>query len=423
MELFKQFSIYTLTTFLVAGIPFLLLPVLTRYLSPEDYGTLSLMNSIIRVAIPFVTLGGVYAITLEYFKVEKPAFSEYFSSVWFLQLGAFVFVLLLFFLFGKALGDFFNLPYNWLIVIPFLCLFSISEEIALALLRNENKPKTYGILRVTKVIIEISLTLFLVIGLSMNWKGRLLSWIIVVFLFFIGAAFWFYRQDLLHFKKIKKKSITAALSFGLPLIPDQLSTFFLNASDRFFIARLENLDEVGLYSVGSQIGTIILILVFGFILTFGPYQFNIMKEGTYEGKIKIVQISIIFLIVLAFAILAVYLFSPIIFYLIDVRYVESAQYVIWIAGGYFFWGIYCLAQQYFLFEKKTKVLMYLTIGAILLNLILNYFLVVKFGTIGAAYSTTISYIFLGIVAIFISNKFYPMPWKTGIIRLCEIPFK
>lgn len=205
MNLLKQFSIYTLTTFLVAGIPFLLLPVLTHYLTPEDYGILSLMNSIIRVAIPFVTLGGVYAITLEYFKLEESDFRSYFSSVWFLQLGAFVLVLVLFLIFGQYLSNSFNLPYNWLLIIPFLCLFSISEEIALALLRNENKAKTYGILRVTKALVEISLTLFLVIGLSMDWKGRLLSWVIMVFIFFVGAVLFFYKRKLLRFDLVKKK--------------------------------------------------------------------------------------------------------------------------------------------------------------------------------------------------------------------------
>lgn len=200
------------------------------------------------------------------------------------------------------------------------------------------------------------------------------------------------------------------MAFGLPLIPDQLGTFFLNASDRFFIAKMENLNEVGLYSVGSQIGTLILLLVFGFILSFGPYQFGAMKRGTHIDKVKIVKISYMFLFSLLIIIIFLYYLSPYVFYLLDPIYSNANQYVVWIAFGYFFWGVYCLAQQYFLFEKKTKSLMGLTVSAIILNLILNYFLVSKYGTIGAAYSTTISYAVVGLIAIIKANRMYPMPW-------------
>ena len=298
MNLLKSFSIYTLTSFLVAGIPFLLLPVITHYLTPEDYGVLSLLNSITRFAIPFVTIGGVYAISLEYFKKEKLDFRNYFSSVWFLQFSAFLVVLALFILLGAVLGEALSLPYLWLLLIPFLGLFSISEEIALVILRNEDKAVTYGVLRITKVVIEISLTLFFIIGLSLNWKGRILSSAIVASFFFIGAVCFFYKKNLLQIKQVNRKDILLALSFGLPLIPDQLGSFLLNISDRFFIVKMESLAEVGIYSIGSQIGMVVLILCQAFFLGFSPFQFKSMKEGSMEAKIKIVQISIGFMFVL-----------------------------------------------------------------------------------------------------------------------------
>ena len=112
-----------------------------------------------------------------------------------------------------------------------------------------------------------------------------------------------------------------------------------------------------------------------------------------------------------------YLATPFIFYWLNEEYSGGAKYVIWIALGYFFRGIYFLAVQYFMFENKTKIIMYLSSGAIVLNLFLNYFLIDIFGTIGAAYATTISFASLGIISILLSNYIYPMPWYFGLKTL------
>ena len=82
MKLFKTFSTYTIIGFLNAGIGFLLLPVLTRYLTPSDYGVISLMNTYVLILMPIVGLSTSSFISVEYYnsKIPPGEFKHLFSS-------------------------------------------------------------------------------------------------------------------------------------------------------------------------------------------------------------------------------------------------------------------------------------------------------------------------------------------------------
>jgi len=387
-----------------------MLPILTLYLSPKDYGILALISSSIRVIIPFMSLGGIYAVSFEFFKKSREEFQELFSSVIAIQFFSFFIILSISLLLSELLGSYFNIPRIIFVLAPCLALFSILEETVLVLLRNLNEIIKFSVWRIGKVSLEIALTVYFVIFLKMNWEGRILSMSIVLSLLFLGAIYVFLKQNYLHIKKVCKKQISYLLLFGIPLIPDQLSMFALSMSDRFFIAKLENITEVGLYSVGSQIGMIIAVLISAFLTGFVPFQIRSLKKSTYIDKVNIVKISYLFLGGLIFVIGFLVLFTPYIFSFLGKEFEGGQQFVFWIASGYFFWAIYVLGQQYFLFLNKTKYLMYLSLFIIILNLGLNILLIKKYGTIGAAYSTTISYAIIGFLGYFLAQKVLPMPW-------------
>ena len=85
---------------------------------------------------------------------------------------------------------------------------------------------------------------------------------------------------------------------------------------------------------------------------------------------------------------------------------EQIGYVIMI----FVWISAYLALRQNVKVKKTKVIALITLVAVLTNLVLNYFLIKEFGTLGAAYSTLISYAVIAAITFIIANKTFPMPW-------------
>lgn len=411
MNLAKQSSIYTLTSFIVAGIPFLLLPVLTDYLTPKDYGIISLFNSSVRVIMPFITVGIITSISLEFFKLKKAEFVSYFSSVLIIPVIAFFLVLIGTAFFGQYFADLIGVDsIIWVFLIPLLALFSTSEEVALIILRNQKKAFSFGMVKILKAIFEISLSLYLIIVLSFQWEGRIYSWTITAAIASFCSLYFFKKSKLFKIRKIRKTQVLSALAFGLPLIPERISVFVLNISDRFFIAEMEGVDEVGTYAVGSQIGMVILILTGALLQSFIPFQYEKMKLKTRVSKIEIVRFSYVLMGVLLVVFFFLVILTPTIFSFINERFVDAQQFVFWIGLGYLFEAVYNLFYQYLLFHKRTRLIALITLISVFINLILNYVFINWFGTIGAAYATLFSYGFVSTIAFIVSNKIEPMPW-------------
>jgi O-antigen/teichoic acid export membrane protein len=107
MKYFKQFSLYTFVGFFTAGISFLLMPYLSHYIDPAGYGILSMVNSLVTILIPLIGLTATGFITVEYYKVkDKKEFTSIFSSVQAIPVLPGLLILIISFLFLKALPGF-----------------------------------------------------------------------------------------------------------------------------------------------------------------------------------------------------------------------------------------------------------------------------------------------------------------------------
>ena len=123
----RSVSLYTVVGFLNAGISFLLLPVLTAYLDPADYGVISLVNVYVSVLLPIVGLSTAGYVAVEYYNPAFPKedFASLFSSVRVIPLVGIALLLIVFVLGQSFLPGLMELPSGayWMIV-P-LTLFSL----------------------------------------------------------------------------------------------------------------------------------------------------------------------------------------------------------------------------------------------------------------------------------------------------------
>jgi len=90
--LIKSLSIYTMTSLVNAGLPFLLLPVLTKYLSVEEYGLLAIIQVFISLTLPLITVNIMSTMQLEYHKLNKEDFATLVSSVLLIPVLSFIFI-------------------------------------------------------------------------------------------------------------------------------------------------------------------------------------------------------------------------------------------------------------------------------------------------------------------------------------------
>src|SRR4051812_328775 len=82
MKILQAVSLYTFVGVIGAGINFFVMPVLSHYLLPADYGTLSLFNTYITILIPVVSLCAYSLLSVDYYKEKnRKVFGARFTSI------------------------------------------------------------------------------------------------------------------------------------------------------------------------------------------------------------------------------------------------------------------------------------------------------------------------------------------------------
>lgn len=414
MKYFRQFSVYTLVGFFGAGISFLLMPYLSYFLKPAEYGILSMVNSVVTILIPLIGLTAAGIISVEYYKQkDKKEFASLFSSVQFIPIIPFLFLIVMAILLADPVARFLEIPVQKSYWIPLSCviaLLTIYFETLTGYNVTEQKPGYFAFFNILKIVTEVTLTILFITQWGYGWEGRLYAWLISSLVLFLAGFIYFRKQYLLSFS-ISKKYIRTALLFGLPLILHVVGKFVINQSDRVFITKMVSIDEAGIYNIGYQVGMIMLLLVNAMGNFMQPFLFERLASLTESAKRQIVKTSYVIIGTLLIILVVITVATPTFFtWLVDESYAKGTRYVFWVGLSYFFWGVYIIFAGYIFYSGKTGILGVLAIVNVVLNILLNYFLIKAFGPMGAAYATCISFFVVSVIIVWKANRLYPLPW-------------
>jgi len=411
-KLVKNISLFTLFNVINSAIPFLLLPLLTTYLSPEDYGLVDIFYNISLIATPIIGLSVVQSISRYYF--EDIDMSRFVTTVFLVLIGfgvLFIIVSILFSIAGATFLESYDIPPFLVVFAIVYTLFTQIGEIVLTLWRVSYDTLKFGFFRITKTAMDLGFSVLLIVGFKMGWEGRIFPQLSMAVLFGIIAVIILYRKGYLLKSKYNKAYRENALSFSLPLIFHSLGGHIIGFSDRFFILFLLGLGNVGVYSVAYQIGMVIALLQNSFNQAWVPFFFEKLKEDDELEKRKIVKITYGYFGLLIGIVVIFYLATPIIYrYFIGSAFTAGIGVVLWILMGYAFNGMYKMVVNYLFFLKKTKWIAFATLGSAAINLGLNYVLIKKNGIEGAAQATTITFFILFLTVFMWSKNAYKMPW-------------
>jgi len=415
-KLFKNTFIYTGSNVINKTIPFFLLPIMTRYLTPTDYGIVATFNVLLAVMIVFVGLSMHGAINVNFFKLNKDEHKKYIGNVFSILFSSFVLVFIIVYILKSYFSFFSKFPENWIPYIVVAALFQSIFAITLVLWQVEQKSLPYGLFQISRTILNVSLSVVFVVLLCWGWQGRILGVIITSVIFGLLSIFIIYKREYIKFS-FSKKYIKDALFFGIPLIPHALGGWITTGVDRIFINSMVGVAETGIYTVGYQVGMIIGLLAHSFNLAWFPFLFEKLKENNYSTKVKIVKFTYLYDVCLIFAALALSFIAPYFLkFLVSKNFYFAYKYVLWIALGYAFQGMYFMVVNYIFYVKKTYILAWITFTSAGINIILNYFFIKANGAIGAAQATTITFFVKFIMVWILSTKVYQMPWNLRKIK-------
>jgi O-antigen/teichoic acid export membrane protein len=257
----------------------LLLPVYTRYLSPADYGTVETLIALTTVLVITLRLGISNAFIRFYFDSPEPAERRRVlrTSFWF-TMGMATLGLALGLLFCREISSvlFGSSGEAEIVAAAFVGLWAqMNYEQLTALFRVEERSVAFVTASLANIAITIGATLLLVVRLDQGPLGVIVGGFtgtLVVYVALLG-----YRREQLGLQ-FDRELLRRMNRFGLPLVPSALFLWVTNFSDRFFLLKLADAEEVGLYSIGVRIASAMVLILTAFRMSWPAFAYSIEDD-------------------------------------------------------------------------------------------------------------------------------------------------
>ncbi|MBN1185607.1 MAG: oligosaccharide flippase family protein [Bacteroidales bacterium] len=383
-DLFRSLSIYTFVGFVQKTFPFLLLPFLTRILTPADYGIIAMFATVKSFFGPFLGLGSISAVERYYFDKKEIDFPVFLSNVLLIVFGTTIIFGFLLLLLGNQFTLLTKIPKQFLWIVIVVSFGTVINRINLILFRVQNKSTLFALLSLFETAMYFFLMIVFVIWLRFNWKADLYSQLIVFSLLAIGGMRLLTKGDLIKFS-LNTSYLKSALTFGIPMFVHTFGLFFVNMTDKLLITHFVGIEATGIFNIGFKMATIIVFFVTAFNNAYVPWLYRKLKSNNLSSVKLAFKSSIYSCIAVTIAGLILILFLPIIYpFFIGSKFNSSLNISMYIVIGEIFNAYYLLLISYILFDKATKYVMFITIITSLISVSLNYFLIQYYGVIGAA---------------------------------------
>lgn len=411
----QKLSIYTISSYINKAIPFLMLPILTNYLSTDEYGEVSMFLALMNLLIAVFGLSIEGALMRKFYD-KGDSFPTVLFNYLFLLLSSFSVCSVLFVIFSSKITTYSGVSVQYLAAAVLGSFFSVICYCVNSLHQAEGKATAYAIFTNGWSFLNALLSIILVVFFSLGVVGRVYGIAISTILMGVVGILLLCKNGIIP--SIDKKLILEELKvFGLPMLPMNLRGTILGFTDKLFIANIIGLSAAGVYTVGTQLAMIIDIFVRSIALAYTPWVYAKLQDASSESLKKIVRLTytlILIIIIVSFSwIIIARLASPL---LVSSDYEDSFVYLNWLIACNGILGVQLLLVNFIYYSKKTKLYSLLSIFSIFLNIFLNYVFITTRGTIGAAQATLVVYATtLLFTVLIVYNQYKQIPWFTIFI--------
>lgn len=377
--------IFALGSFGSKLILFLLVPLYTNVLSTDQYGTAELVFTIGQLALPFISLT-IFDALLR-FGLMKDGHRE--DSLY---------VATLVFIIGSlatvALTPLLSLykpvsEWKW-----YLCAYVIASFFSsntLIYLKIKDKNKLYAILSILQAfLLAICNILFLVV-LRIGIPGYLLSTIIsmsltAVFAFFLGGM-----VGDLKIAKFDKKLLIAMVSFSAPLIVNNVSWWLIHSSDKIMIEWFLTAGSLGLYTAASKIPSLLNVVTTIFNQAWGLSSIK-EYDSSNDDRFYTNVFKYFAIIIFLMCMMIILITKPFMSVYVGAEFRTAWHFVPILLLSAVFSGISSFCGSLYSAVKKSRNVMFTTLIAGVINILINYLLIPHIGVYGAAIGTLSAYV-------------------------------
>ena len=422
--LIKNTIYYSIGEIIPRIISFLLLPILTTYLTTAEYG----INTYTTTVMSFTFVIGALSLNtfiLRFYYATKDEIERK-KIIW----SVFIFICIFNFFLSLFQLLFFPIIINYLnINIPFNPYFSISiinnffdiiALIPLVLYRVKEDARGFLILSLSRTLLQFILVYIFVVllgkGLEGSYYARLLVNVPFMFLYY-----YLIKKDTI--KMMDYAILKKAIKFSLPLLPGSLAYLFVSLSDRIVLERYVSLDELGIYSVAATLALVLNIVIQALYKTLEPVLFREYHGNNFEEiNLKFYKLYLCILIIAAFG--TACLSKEFFLIATSTAFLSAYKIVPFLLISVVLSGINTYLNILMITLNKQKLVSIISIISGVLSVILNLILIPVLGFYGAIIASSISFLLVNIVChynVVIKSRYFFSQFIL-LILIVVIPF-
>ena len=354
-------AIYVVAATVNAAIPFLLLPLIARWLGPSDFGVIGSFVAIVNVLILLVGLNAYGFVSVGYFRDGAHQLPR--------LVGAAVTVILFA---SAAIGSFgwfaadaieriSQIDKSWLWTLLAAAAGQALIAVGLAVAQVIRKPLIYGVLQISYGMLLGLLALILVGGFSMSWPGRALAQAIAALVVAIGGLIWLGRTGRIT-PVVKDETLKRVLLFGVPLLPHSLAAVAMGSMDRLALGNNFPPEVVGHYFLALQLASAIIAFAAAVNQAWVPWLYERLTKNDEISWIEISRTvrSGCILLVLGVASMAI-LATPLVLLVGGEAYLPGTATLRILACYAGFQAWYTIMSAFLFYFDRIKVLSTLTV--------------------------------------------------------------
>ena len=416
---FKGSFIYLSGSILNSALPLLVLPVLTRYLTPTDFGFVATATVLTQILSVFIGLNAYGLVARSYFDDDPDDLRNLLSTGMAISVAVASGFLLLVLLLGQPIARLTEFPAAWLPAVLLIAFATVVQNNYLSLIQVRSEPLRYISIQTLGGVLNLGLAVWFVVGWRMDWHGRMWALLAaqgVVALFCLrGLVF---RLGLLR-PRFRQTSYRQIMAFVVPLIPHFIGGWVMTMAARLYLNNMETLGATGLYSVAFNLTSPLALLLGAANNAYVPtlYQHLSSKAGCDKVRLCRILLAVAFsLPILAFlCAVAVRWVLP---WIVGERFYGAADFVLWMALAFAMQGIYFIFGNFVVYSKKTSLMTWRAdfLGGLVL-VIACPLLIRLNGPLGAAQATFLAFAASTLGCITAAQRAYPMPWGTAFRSL------
>lgn len=391
-------------------ITFLLLPLYTTILTTKEFGIVELLNVLIALILPILTLQieqGLFRYLIDYRDNEEKKTVLISTILKFVITQAGVY--LLFFI---IISFFIKNDYKYFLASN--VIVSMFSSIFLQICRGFGDNKNYSIgsfiVGASTVILNVVfITVFKLGAYGMLGASLISNLLCVLYLFFANKIYNYVKID-----KYDKSVLKESLKYSIPLIPNMISWWIIDASDRTIISAFLGISLNGIYATANKFSGVFTTIYNIFNLTWTESaSLNIESDDRDIFFSRILDVTIRFFGALMIGIIA---FMPFVFpIMVNEKFVMAYSQIPILMIGSMFSVLVSFFGSIYVAKKITKEIAKTSLLAAIINIVINVILIKHIGLFAASISTLIAYFIMFVYRLIDSRKIVRLKVNYSIV--------